>query len=78
MDSWKRFNETVLPNKNYFYSNLNMKDITNIDYKRPKNVQKKTEIENLGYYQDLYVQIDASLLADVFETFKINVLKYVH
>ena len=38
MDSWKRFNETVLPNKNYFYSNLNMKDITNIDYRRPKNV----------------------------------------
>ena len=55
-----------------------MKDITNIDYKRPKNVQKKTEIENLGYYQDLYVQIDASLHPDIFQTFKINVLKYVH
>ena len=28
MDSWKRFNETSLPNKEFFYSELCLKDIT--------------------------------------------------
>ena len=32
MDSWKRFNEKTLPNKEDFYSILNMEDITNVDY----------------------------------------------
>ena len=33
MDNWERFDETLLPNKEAFYSNLNMKDITNTDYR---------------------------------------------
>ena len=33
MDSRKRLNETLLSNKGDFYSNLNMEDITNADYK---------------------------------------------
>ena len=28
MDSWERFDEALLPNKGYFYSNLNMEYIT--------------------------------------------------
>ena len=31
MDSWERFNETSLPSKKEFYSNLNMEDIDEID-----------------------------------------------
>ena len=31
MDSWERFNETSLPDKEFFYSNLNMENITDID-----------------------------------------------
>ena len=31
IDEWKKFNETALPEKDIFYSNLNMKDITNSD-----------------------------------------------
>ena len=34
MDSWKRFNETSLPNKED--SSLNMEDITDIDYRHAK------------------------------------------
>ena len=41
MDSWERFNETLLPDKESFYSNLNMENITDIDYKHAKNVFKK-------------------------------------
>ena len=36
MDSWQRFNETSLPDKEAFYSNLNMEDITDDDYRHGK------------------------------------------
>ena len=32
MDEWEKFNETSLPKKDEFYSNLNMEDITDADY----------------------------------------------
>ena len=32
MDDWEKFNETTLPKKEEFYSNLNMEDITDADY----------------------------------------------
>ena len=32
MDSWEKFNETSLPDKKAFYSELPLKDITNKDY----------------------------------------------
>ena len=32
MDSWEKFNETTLPPKDAFYSNLNLEDITVMDY----------------------------------------------
>ena len=31
MDDWEKFNETSLPGKEDFYSQLNMKDITDAD-----------------------------------------------
>ena len=34
MGSWKKLDETLLPDKEDFYSNINMEDITNADYKR--------------------------------------------
>ena len=70
MDSWKKFNETSLPSKEDFYSNLNMEDIDDIDYRHGNNVFKGFKLENLGDYHDLYVQSDTLLLADVFENFK--------
>ena len=38
MDSWERFDETVLPTKKEFYSKLNSKDITDVDYRNTKRV----------------------------------------
>ena len=69
MDSRERFSETSLPDKEAFYNNLNMEDITDVDYKHAKIVFKYLINENLGDYHDLYVQNDALLLADVFENF---------
>ena len=40
MDNWERFNETLLPNKESFYSNLNMENIDDIDYRHGNNVFK--------------------------------------
>ena len=70
MNSWERFNETSLPSKEDFYSNLNTKNIDDIDYKHGNNVFKRFELENLRRYHDLYVQSDTLLLADAFENFR--------
>ena len=63
MDNWERFDETSLPNKESFYSNLNMENI------------KRFKLKNLGEYHNLYVQSDTLLLADVFENFRNTCLK---
>ena len=70
MDNWERFNETLLPSKESFYSNLNMENIDDIDYRHGNNVFKIFKLKNLGEYHDLYVQSDTLLLADVFENFR--------
>ena len=69
VDSWKRFDEKLLPNKD-FYSSLNMEDITDVDYRHAKEIYKEFTINNLRYHHDLYVQSDTLLLADVFENFR--------
>ena len=70
MDTWERFNEISLPSKEDFYSNLNMEDISDIDYRHANNVFKRFKLENLGDYHDLYMQSDTLLLADVFNNFR--------
>ena len=40
MDSWERFNETSLPDKKAFYSELNLEDITDKDYAHGRKVFK--------------------------------------
>ena len=68
MDGWDKFNETSIPNKESFYSNLTMENITETDYIHANNVFKTFKLNNLGDYHDLYVQSDTLLLADVFKT----------
>ena len=75
MDNCERFNETSLPNKESFYSSLNMENIDDIDYRHGNNVFKKFKLKNLGVYHDLYVQSDTLLLADVFENFRSMYIK---
>ena len=70
MDSWERFDEASLPDKEAFYSSLNKEDITDVDHMHAKRVLKEFNNKNLGDYYDLYVQSYALLLADVFENFR--------
>ena len=67
MDSWERFNETSLPDKKAFYSELNLEDITDKDYAHAQKMFEEFKLETLGEYHDLYVQSDTLLVADVFE-----------
>ena len=69
MDSWERFNETSLPDKKHFYSELNLEDITDRDYSHAQKLFEEY-CTDIGDYHDLYVQTDVLLLADVFEKFR--------
>ena len=57
MDNWKKFNETLLPEKEEFYSNLKVEEITEADYMHAKGVCKDFEIKNLGEYHDLDLKV---------------------
>ena len=70
MDSWEKFDETTLPPKEAFYSNLNLEDISDEDYAHAQKVWDVFQIKNRGEYHDLYVQSDTLLLSDVFENFR--------
>ena len=45
MDNWEKFNETLLPNKEAFYSNLNMEDITDTHYRHGNKVFKELKLK---------------------------------
>ena len=75
MDNLERFHKTSLPNKESFYSNLNMENIDDIDYRHGNSVFKRFKLKNLGEYHDLYVQSDTLLLADLLENFRKTCLK---
>ena len=71
IDSWERFDETSMPDKETFYSSLNMESITSVDYRNAKRIHKEFKSKNLGVcYHDLYVQTDTFLFAVVFENFR--------
>ena len=48
MDNWERSDKRSLPNKESFYSNLNMENIDDIDYRHGNNVFKRFKLKNLG------------------------------
>ena len=75
MDSWENFFETLSPDKKAFYSELNLEDTTNKDYKHASKVFEGFKLKNLGDHHDLYVQSDTLLLADVFENFRNKFIK---
>ena len=70
MSSWDRFNETSLPSKGAFCSNLYMSGVGDKEYEHAHNVRKEFKIRNMGEYHDLYLITDTILLANVFESFR--------
>ena len=78
MDDWEKFNETLLPEKEEFYSNVNMEDTTDADYMHAKRLCKDFEIKHLSEYHDLYLKNDTLHLADVLEIFRKMWLNIYH
>ena len=70
MNSWNKFNDLELPNKDMFYSKLNMSDVSDKDYGHAQKVWKEFKIKNMGEYHDLYLLTETILLANVFESFR--------
>ena len=51
MDNWKKFSEISLPEKEDFYSDLSMEDITDPDYAHIKSLCKDLETKKLREYE---------------------------
>jgi len=70
MDSFSRFDETSLPKREDFYSQLYDEDISEGQYKHAQKVWDAFRLKNLGEYHNLYLKTDVLLLADVFQSFR--------
>ena len=52
MDSWERFDEELLPDKEAFYSSLNIEDIIDVGYRHAKKVFNNFSNKNLVDYHN--------------------------
>ena len=77
IDSFDRFNETDLPSKDRFFSELRQEGISTEEYSRAKLIWEKFNCRNFGEYSDIYCLSDTLILADCFEKFrKLFIEKY--
>ena len=75
VDCAKRLEETTLPAKEHFFSQLTQEDISIGDYNHAKTVWSEFGCRTLGDYHDVYMKADVLLLADVFERFRTTSLE---
>ena len=76
MDSFEKFNQMELPNKDQFCSILNDQHITDDEYDYTKKVWNTFMIKTMGEYNELYLVSDVLLLTDVFENFRKTCMQY--
>ena len=70
VDSPNKLDETCLPSKEAFYSQLFEEDISDDNYNHAKQIWNTFKCKTLGDYHDLYLKTDVILLTDVFENFR--------
>ena len=70
VDCLKQLDETILPPKEAFYSNLTGEGIADEDYQHAHTVWKEFHIEPMKEYHRLYNLSDVLLLSDIFENFR--------
>jgi hypothetical protein len=71
-----KFNVTVLPDKEDFYSQLSGRHISDEEYDTACTVWNTFNMRRFEEYHDFYLKLDVLLLADVFENFRITSMKY--
>ena len=76
MDSFEKFDQIELPDKEHFKSIPNDQDITNDEYNHARKVWKTFKLKNMGDYHDLYLGSDVLLLTNVFENFRETCMQY--
>ena len=69
MDDWEKFNKISFSKKEDFCSHLNIEDTTDADQAYAKGDCRDFEIKKFEEYNDLSVQSNTLLLADVLENF---------
>ena len=76
MDSFEKFNDKQLPQKEDFYCILNNEHISDEQYTHAKTVWDKFNLKSMGEYHDLYLKSDILLSSDVFENFRKTCLQH--
>ena len=76
MDSWEKLNETSLPPKKKFYSELILEDISDKDYAHAQKVFNEY-CTNVGDCHNLYGQIDTFFFQTFLKNVETNALKYM-
>jgi len=69
-------NTTTFPKQEDFYSSLSEETISDADYAFAKKVWNCFKCKNLLEYTELYCEIDTILLAEVFQRFRKDMLKF--
>jgi hypothetical protein len=70
VDSVERFNETQLPPKEAFYSQLNGAGLSDEEYEHARKVWEAFNCKTLRDCHNLYNIVDVLQLADIFESFR--------
>jgi len=69
-------NTTSFPEKKHFYSSLSEETISDVDYAFAKSVWNRFKCKNLLEYTELYCEIDTILLAEIFQRFRQDMIKF--
>ena len=75
VDSPNKLEDTCLPSKEAFYSQLFEEHISDDNYNHAKQIWNTFKCKTLGDYHDLYLKTDVILLTDVFENFRTVCMK---
>lgn len=70
LDSAQKLEETCLPPRSEFYSNLTESECSEVDYNHACSVWNNFKCQTLKDYLELYLKTDVLLLTDVFENFR--------
>ena len=76
IDHPDKFHEVNFPSKEAFYDVVKEEHICDNLYEDALNIWNKFKIKNIGYYQDLYMEINLLFLADLFQNYRNFSLEY--